>query len=181
MKIALSGCSGAGKTTLATGISTTYNIPLIPEFARETLQEMGLKSLRNLDSSTSFLFQTKILEKKIEEESKHKSYISDRSYADNLAYYLRWCCREMEEMKNKNYYDKCIENLKKYDLVIVLPWMGIPYKKDGIRSTNIYYTYEMYTMTLGILCDQNINYEFINETSITERIQYFKKYYENNK
>lgn len=76
MKIAICGTHCSGKSTLVDYISNELNIPKIKEVAgRFTEEERQL-----------FVTQLDILQEQINEERKHKSFVSDRSVVDNCAY-----------------------------------------------------------------------------------------------
>jgi len=177
MKVALSGAGGTGKTFLSEIISKRFNIPMIPEFARETAEEMGIKNLREMSPKEAYDFQSRILERKIAEENKHDSFIADRSTADNLAYYLRWCSRNIDDSENMVYVEMCINRLKMYDVVIVLPWQKIPLENDGFRSMKIYYQYEIHCLVMGILKDHSISTAIMNHTNMEERIKFMGRYF----
>lgn len=176
MKIALSGSGSTGKSTLAKTASKEFNIPLIPEFAREVAQDMNIQNIRTMNTNQSYTFQTNILDRKFAEEEKYETFISDRSTADNAAYYFRWCCRDIDDKKNKIYIERCFKHLKTYDKIILLPWNSIPLHDDGFRSTKLYYQYEIHCLILGILNDQRIDYEIMQEISINSRLQKLKEY-----
>lgn len=86
MRVYFVGSHSTGKTTLARYVSQTYNIPMITEVARAVLseKELHLDSLRT-DLNLVDDYQTTIFYRQIAEESKHSSYVSDRSF-DCLAY-----------------------------------------------------------------------------------------------
>lgn len=177
MKIALSGSGSTGKSTLAKAVAEKYNVPIIPEFAREVAEKMKIENIRKVTPDIYFTFQENILKRKLEEEKKYETFIADRSTADVAAYYFRWCCRDMEDDKNKQYIDLCFENLKNYDKIILLPWNSIPVEADGFRSAKLYYQYEIHCLILGILNDQKIDYEIMPEKSLEDRIKYLDKYF----
>lgn len=172
MKIALSGSGGTGKTTLANSVSKRLGIPAIPEFAREVAAEMGIPEIRQMTSEQSYEFQNRILQRKIDEEAKHETFIADRSTADNIAYYLRWCARDNDDSKNAEYVSKCIGHLDTYDLVMILPWQGIPLEDDGFRSARLYYQYGIHCLIVGILKDNGVDYQTMPFSSMEDRINY---------
>lgn len=172
MRIALAGSGGTGKTTLSNAVGERFGIPVISEFARETAAEMGVAEIRQMTPEQSYEFQSRIFQKKIEEELKHKSFVADRSTADNIAYYLRWCARDNDDSKNAVYIEKCIKHLKVYDLVMILPWQGIPLEDDGFRSVRLYYQYGIHCLIVGILKDNGIEYQTMPFTNMEDRINY---------
>jgi len=180
VKIALSGSASTGKTTLANAISEKLNILAIPEFAREVAKDMKVKNLREMTPLQSFEFQTRVFERKKKLEEQTETFIADRSTADNLAYYLRWACRDIEDGRNKAYVDWCINHLKTYDLVVLLPWNAIPLEDDGFRSAKVYYQYEIHCLTRGILVDNNIKHYIMTETDPDERVLILENLFTNN-
>jgi len=178
MKIALSGCGGTGKSTLANEVGRRLNIPVIQEYAREIAAEMGIDNLRSMSPERTYEFQIKILERKTIEESKHHTFISDRSTADNIAYYLRWCSRDVSDERNAAYINRCIEAMKSYDRIIVLPWNSIPLENDGFRSSKLYYQYGIHCLILGILQETGITYEILKEPDMEKRVQYIVGLYD---
>ena len=177
-KIALVGTDGTGKSRLAKEISLRYNVPIIPEFAREIAEELGIKDLRKIPVDKTCIFQNMILERKMNEEAKHTSFIADRSTCDNMAYYLRWCSNEMHDSYSSTYINICKNNLKIYDKIIVLPWGAIPHEADGFRTSKLYYSYEIHCLIIGILQDLKVPYTILEETDINERVKYFSRFFE---
>lgn len=170
MRIGLSGTEGTGKTFLAEKVSQRFNIPLIPEFVRDVTESLGISTPRDLPVDVMYSIQSRVLEKKLEEEDKHPTFIADRTTADNLAYYLRWCCDGTGQTFDEAYVSTCLKNLKTYDKIFLMPWDSIPAEKDGFRSTNKYYRYEIHCLILGIFTDQDIPYETLMETDLEKRI-----------
>jgi nicotinamide riboside kinase len=176
-KIAISGTEGVGKTLLADEVGKRYGVPVIPEFARETAADMGIKNLRELTPQKTLMFQTNLLERKIREESRHQIFIADRSTADNMAYYLRWCSRDIHDAFNSSYVRICRDRLANYDHVVVLPWGGIPLEPDGFRTSKLYYQYEIHCLILGILQDYDVPHTVLKEKDLEKRIQYFDRFF----
>ena len=177
MKIALSGSDSTGKTTLAEEIGKRFGIPVIGEYARETATNMGIQDLRGLNPDQAYDFQWRILERKLAEEDKHDTFIADRSVADNIAYYLRWCSRDIDDERNKVYVDRCQERLHYYDHIMVLPPGVIPLENDGFRSSKIYYQYEIHCSILGILTDNKIGWVALNEPELESRITILRSFF----
>lgn len=170
MKIALSGSGSTGKTTLAEEMGRRLNIPVIGEYARETAEEMGIENIRGMNPDQAYEFQMRILDRKLAEEDKHDTFIADRSVADNIAYYLRWCSRDIDDDRNKIYVDRCIERLHHYDHIVVLPPWVIPLEADGFRSAKIYYQYEIHCSILGILSDNKIGWVTMSDPELESRV-----------
>lgn len=75
-KIAIVGSHSCGKTSLVKALEKRIEIPIIHEIAATFIPE----SRSHIDT------QYKIMSKQIETEQKYKSFLSDRSVIDNLAY-----------------------------------------------------------------------------------------------
>lgn len=86
MKVYFVGAHSTGKTTCARYVSEKFGLPMITEVARAVLseKELHLDSLRyNLDLVDDY--QDAIFNRQLQEEQKHESFVSDRSF-DCLAY-----------------------------------------------------------------------------------------------
>lgn len=136
MKVYFVGSHSTGKTTLARYVSETYGLPMITEVARAVLseKELHLDTLRtNLKVVNSY--QQDIFFRQINEELKHESFVSDRSF-DCLAYaaqHAQILNSVLDTMKNDMSY---IEKLKKDDAIIffVRPSKATM-KEDGVRES----------------------------------------------
>lgn len=86
MKVYFVGSHSTGKTTCARYVSETHKLPMITEVARAVLseKELHLDSLR-YDMALVDNYQGAIFLRQLMEESKQKSFVSDRSF-DCLAY-----------------------------------------------------------------------------------------------
>lgn len=174
MKIALSGSGSTGKTTLAYEFGKRFGVPVIPEYARETAQEMGIVEIRNMSPDQSYDFQRRILDRKINEELKYNSFIADRCTADNIAYYLRWCCRDIDDERNQEYIELCREHLETYDKIVFLPWKSISLENDGFRSSKIYYQFEIHCLIFGILNQYHAPFMIYSDSDLEDRINLLK-------
>jgi len=87
MRIAFSGASGTGKTTLATWVSETYGIPVNPIGSRSVSQAMGFKTPYGVDAAGKRAeFQRRLVTEKVAWEASHDSFVTDRTTFDNIAY-----------------------------------------------------------------------------------------------
>lgn len=172
MKIAFSGSAGTGKTTLAKKISEIYKFKFIPEGIREYLSEQNIEHLRELNPNDSFVMQKEILKRKLslENENLYNNFVADRSTADNLAYTLRWCSRNISEEEIRDYYMKCLDNLRVYDIVFFCPWNSIELENDSIRSNILFYQYEISMLIYGIIKSNNIPMHVLETSSLQDRL-----------
>lgn len=87
LRIALCGSSGTGKTTLATYLAATLNLPFNPVGSRSVSKAMGFDSPYDVDKAGKRAeFQRRLVLEKRSWEKDHPSFVSDRTTVDNLAY-----------------------------------------------------------------------------------------------
>lgn len=134
MKVYFVGAQSVGKTTLARYVSEKYNLPLLTEVARLVLAEKEL----NLDSLRTNLsvvndYQSDIFFRQFEEEKKHETFVSDRSF-DNLAYTAQHSTVFGKLVKDSKLLDY-ISELKQPGTILffVRPSLATM-KNDGIRE-----------------------------------------------
>lgn len=145
MRIAIAGASGTGKSTLARAISEKYSVPLNPIGARSVAQEMGFKSPYDVDAAGKRVeFQKRLFESKRAWESAHDSFVTDRTYLDNLTY----CALHMAEHLEENAIEPFAQAMKRYDLVLHLNRDTFQDLGDGIRKLSIGY-HQVYEFLLG--------------------------------
>ena len=100
LRIQFMGCSGIGKTTLATWLAETLNIPfvsasysdLVPETKKLTHEDM-----MNQPYNIIYEQDIKALKARSKLFSKHPEYVSDRSYIDSIAYMIHKLSQHIRE------------------------------------------------------------------------------------
>ena len=179
MRIGLCGGSGTGKTTLARELSKELGIPMVPEGVRELCEEWGMKGLSDLrgDDDKYRLFQIELINRKFSFESTHDSFVADRTYLDNLAYYMYWICRKFGNEQNEAYKKLCISNMSLYDAVFFCPLGVIPYEEDGFRTSNYLYNECMQSIIYGLVCIELPEFPFfvLNEADLGDRVATVKR------
>src|SRR5437773_680930 len=91
MKIALTGSSSTGKTTLAhllTDHEVLSELKYVTADSRALLEKMGYRSMDRMTRDQLREFQTAYLECKLNIEGNIESYITERSTVDVAAYWL---------------------------------------------------------------------------------------------
>jgi nicotinamide riboside kinase len=170
MKIALTGSSSTGKTTLAKELCLQSIVKnYITVDAREIMGKYNIKNIDNFTDHDYLLFQKEWIESKIEIENIYDSFITDRSYIDAIGY-----------MKSKNIIDqvlinKCIEKMSVYDFVFYLPYGSIDFLDDGHRSNNIDFNKQVDEEILNLLENENIKYYKVDISNLQDRVLYIKQ------
>lgn len=86
-RIALSGASGTGKTTLIKYFARALAVPINPIGARSVAAELGFGSPYEVDKAGQRAhFQQLLLFKKLQWEASTESFITDRTPCDNVTY-----------------------------------------------------------------------------------------------
>lgn len=89
VRIAFSGASGTGKTTLAKKVAAALGLELQPSFAREVATDMGVASPYDVDAlGRREEFQTKVMERLLAwQVGRHaRGYVTDRTVWDAHTY-----------------------------------------------------------------------------------------------
>lgn len=140
MKIALTGSSGTGRTTIAQKLAQVVDYPALTNLTKNILRDDGFKYGTNF-TVEEFLStperQKKLFENKKIMESHYEDFVTDRSWLDLASYCI-------QGMYNSSYSDFDIDNfvlncqneIKKYDIVIHIPWGRQPLKFNGTRTIN---------------------------------------------
>ena len=157
MRVALCGPSGTGKTTLAKFISEEFNIPFIKGSAslimdaktRKDLNERfgyeptGHQNVINESSKNpafGIAFQKELLRCRTLILQQEKSFITDRSPVDNIAYFLTQCSHNATEIETRGFINNCRELARHLTHIInikVTNPEGI--EDNGSRVTNKYF------------------------------------------
>jgi len=155
LKVAISGCAGIGKTSLAKDLANYFSVELINESYERFFNENG-----------SFIVPPKLLQQRIMDvlHEKHEfekaagDFITDRCPIDlfNL-----WLSRgyAKNQKKTLTLSQHCRAYVKKYDFIIVLPWGSIPLQQikniEGNRKRimNPWVQFHNHSAIIG-LCQQ---------------------------
>jgi nicotinamide riboside kinase len=132
MKIAFVGSFSTGKTTLANLFAREWELPLLPEVAREVVA-LGFP----LDQTATAETETLIFLKQWRAEETHDAFVADRSIYDVLAY-ADWVMEHNREPRKEDHLwmeSRAIATLDlraRYDEVFYLP-IEFPIVLDGLR------------------------------------------------
>lgn len=159
LKIAFTGPSGTGKTTLAKYLSEKTGIPFLPSSAGFILSDESKRSLSDnhgysgeghknviqlsmANPNFALEFQTRLLDDRISFLSDKPAFIVDRCEVDNMVYFLMQSAIHNTDEVNHEFIKKAVGQLCKYDRVIYIPSTnpreeGI--ENNGSRVSNWYY------------------------------------------
>lgn len=172
MRIYFIGAHSTGKTTLARTVSQHWNLPFLNEIARTILAEKEL-SVDNLRANieTVNAYQEDVYLRQFEEEKKHESFVSDRSF-DNLAYMAQHSTI-LAKFINERKLIEYIDTLRKSDAVLffVRPSRATM-KADGVRETLVWDNIVAIDAMIKLLLEMfALTYVCINTDSMQERIR----------
>lgn len=144
MKIQICGPSGSGKTTMAKFISDKFNTPYIHTNGPELRQKYGCNShaelirLSSADPEKGLAFQTELLEERAE-LSQQKEYVMDRSFVDNVAYFLLQNSPYLNTEQTFLYICKALALMPRCSHLVFIPPLYSKPEEDGVRIQNLHY------------------------------------------
>jgi len=144
LKIAFTGPSMCGKTTLATKVSESLNeqgihLPYINLSGSSIWEEFGFTSHQDILIKTAMspeiglAYQERLLEKRTEIINNNDGFVTERSPLDNMLYFLKQNAPYLDQHQTRAYFDKCVEQIEKLDYIFLLP----PLYHEGQSATRI--------------------------------------------
>lgn len=142
MKVAFTGASSTGKTTLAKALFKDIGIKRVlcehlSVNARTILNDMGHKSMDKMTKAQLQKFQLLYLDRKLLLEKDKESFLVERSFVDVAAYWIERDSIEAPNNITELLLEKYKNQSKKYDLHVYFPFGVIPFEEDGYRSMDI--------------------------------------------
>ncbi len=176
MRIAFTGTSSTGKTTLADRIMsdpqyTSWGGTFITANARGLLMELGYKSADDMTVSQRRELQFKYLERKIEREKSETSYFTDRSVIDIAAYWLEY--NKLPADQYDEFVSRCRSEVARYDIHLYFPAGLIPIEMDGFRSVDMDSHSRVDGHIQSLLVDWGVRYIPLCEVDIELRTKSF--------
>ncbi len=128
IRVCLFGPESSGKSTLSRKLSHHYNAPLVPEYAREYLQNLWdseQKICRPKDLLPIAAGQIALENKAVQTAEKmvicDTDLLTTKVYSE--AYYQGWCPELLTQMAIENQYD-----------LYILTYIDTPFTKDDLRD-----------------------------------------------
>ncbi|HLL00425.1 MAG TPA: ATP-binding protein [Myxococcaceae bacterium] len=175
MMIALTGSSSTGKTTLSDSLMKeaefrTHVDSFLTTDARSLLRDMGHTSMDKMRRDELQWFQRTYLKRKQEIEAGQRRFLTDRSFVDVAAYWLRRDAMGLEASEIEPVVNACREGASKYDLHIYCPFGVFPFKPDGYRSDNVAHHQEIGEQIAELLKDWGVKFITLDTPDHSERI-----------
>lgn len=173
MKVAFVGSFSTGKTTLANHFAKEWDMPLLPEVAREVVK-LGFP----LDTGATPETETLIFLKQWRAETIHDRFVADRSIYDVLAY-ADWVMEHNQDQRKEDHLwhesrELAMLDLRaRYDHVFYLP-IEFPIVLDGLRPDDTSFQNDIDLRIRGLLHDADVDYATLTG-SVEERQDQVRK------
>ena len=123
MRIGISGAAGTGKSTLARGLVDYLHVPLIEDPTLTALKEKGRSSWRGINDPVQRRnIRMRIFNIKMREERDNVAFVSDKTVADFMAYWLLNQAPIEYPARTIELLDLVRGHMKTYDHIFLLPW-----------------------------------------------------------
>lgn len=176
MKIALTGSSSTGKTTVAKRLMADQGfVGIVGEFitedARSLLSSLGHQSMDEMSRDELRQFQKQYLNQKATNEDGRSSFLVDRSFVDVAAYWLVRDSYDLPVVEQDRFEERCRELANSYDLHVYFPNDQIPFSSDGYRSENLDFHQRIADKIVELLKDWGSNYISIESPDLDSRVE----------
>jgi hypothetical protein len=173
-RIALTGGSSTGKTTLATALFSDEDfrrvVPvLVPEGARALLENLSPGALDLMDQAARRTFQRRYFAWKRDAEGSHRTYLADRSFVDLAATSIERDGANAGS-DSADIVSACRELAANYTLHIHLPAAKIPFVHDGFREGDMPLHKRIAQRILSILNDWQLVYVSLRAADVPGRV-----------
>lgn len=148
-RIGLTGSAGVGKTTLALTLAGALEVPVLEERMRARLQAgFSLHALTRAEHRD--LLRADSDDLIAEATACEDGFVSDRTPLDFVAFWLCNGYAADEPEGTGAFLRRAAEATAAWDMVVVLPWGGIPLVEDGVRYPNPWHQLHAQTVIEGL-------------------------------
>ena len=174
MKIAISGASSVGKTTLLNAIENSQGLSKDYTLIREVVRSLIAKGVK-INKGADHESQCRILQAHYDNTLIHKNFISDRCAVDAFAYsmwdYLAGNYTYKEHKEHEAMFLSCISQYDRF--YYIKP--EFPIKEDGVRDTDVNYQKEIHELFNVIFVKYKMDVVYLSG-SVEERLNQFITY-----
>jgi nicotinamide riboside kinase len=175
LKIALTGSTSTGKTTLAKALMTVPLLKIklnktINVDARSLVAKMGFSNMNSMSIEETRYFQHFYFDTKVGLERLESSFLAERSFVDVAAYWLERDSIGLQCGERDDFLSRCRTESVKYDLHIYLPFGVIPFEQDGHRSGDMSFHRRIDDRIQHLLVEWNLANISVPFQDLTERI-----------
>lgn len=180
-RIAITGASSVGKTTLARALMNDQwfrdVVPvLIPEGARSLLRSMGHTSFDGLARSELLDFQRRFFAWKQAEESRYESYLVDRSFVDVAALWLERDTFDLPQEVQNEMAIPCRQLASRYSLLVHVSPEAIEFEYDGERESDLDLHARVAARIARSLVEWELPYITVASPSLDARVEAVKEH-----
>ena len=175
MKIALTGASSTGKTTVAEHLFRETDFrklvsQLIQVDARKLLRTMGFRSMDTMSRQELRRFQIEYFNLKHKTEKGQQDFLVERSFVDVAAYWLQRDTFDLSIDEQNRLLIPSKRESRKYDIHFYFPFGLIQFQADGYRSKQIEVHKKIDRQIEFFLDEWNIEHIILTSTDIEERV-----------
>ena len=137
MKIGLTGPSGTGKSTIASHLSKVYQLPVIPEYAREAARRYDVSNLRDVSAEVGMKALEEIVRLKRDHQAAVEGFIADRLIVDAYVYWtIRGYLKVAPPQRSRRLAELSRDDIMTFDHIFLLKRGDASPAADGFRSTD---------------------------------------------
>jgi nicotinamide riboside kinase len=161
-RIAIVGSFSTGKTTLAEAAAEPLGLSLLPEVAREVAAE-GFQ----LDKDATPEVETLIFLRQYRNEMQHRSFVSDRSLIDAMAY-ASWVLENQQRRREFALWETCLDIAEhrlrnQYTHIFYLP-IEFGIVSDGLRPMDPDFQQDIDKRILDLLDRYSLKFQTLTGT-----------------
>ena len=173
-RIAFTGASGTGKSTLMQHIVDKYGLEPVMIGSRSVAKEMGFGNPYDVDKAGKRAeFQKRLFEAKSSFEAQTSNFVTDRTVFDNLTYTLLHDASSVSATD----LDRYVAAMRRYTMIVYLPRDAFQdLANDPARRADHVYHVAYDVMIEGLLNRYQIPHTILRRRSIESRIEFVDKY-----
>ncbi|GIX30006.1 MAG: hypothetical protein KatS3mg124_0478 [Porticoccaceae bacterium] len=152
LRIAVTGTSGTGKTTLALALSKALDLPFLEEGYDGRITRRKGKTVAEWEAELFAVF-----DRKIGEEARRESFVADRCAIDLFcAWFNNNLHVRCDPTITRRFLGRCAQAARRYHFVVVTPWNALPFverepDRPGMRrNPNPWVRLRIHATTLGL-------------------------------